>query len=151
MKPFHLLSLVALTAVVLFFSAGWCTAQQLAWYDSSGEPVAYVDFGQDDVIYLWDGTPVAFLGRDGRDVCIFGFNRSFLGWYENGVIYDRQGDIVGSRKGALMMAYNEWEPFRGFQKFAPLKPIQPFAPFKPFFSQRWSNADLVDFLRSGED
>ncbi|MFN9800350.1 MAG: 4-fold beta flower protein, partial [Bacteroidota bacterium] len=48
-------------------------------------------------------------------------------------------------------AYNEWEPFRGFQKFAPLKPIQPFAPFKPFFSQRWSNADLVDFLRSGED
>ncbi len=123
-------------------------AQQVSLYDSEGEAVAYIDYEEDATIYLWNGSPVAFIAKDGSDVCIFGFDRSFLGWYENGVVYDKEGYTVGSRKDALNMFYR-MEPFKGFAKLAPLRPITPFTPLKPFWKNQWSDATLTEFLYLG--
>jgi hypothetical protein len=132
---------------MLSFSA---FAQQVNLYDDRGNVVAYIDYEEGRTIYMWDGTPVAFLARDGQDTGIFGFNRTFLGWYEEGVILDKEGYTVGSRKDALYQFYSEWLPFKGFQQIAPIQPITPFTPLKPFPQNRWSDMSLGEFLRQGE-
>ena len=73
-------------------------AQQISLYDSEGEARAYIDYDEEATIFMWDGTPVAFVEKDGRDLCVFGFNGSFLGWYEDGVIYDKKGYAVGAKE-----------------------------------------------------
>ncbi|MFN8698042.1 MAG: 4-fold beta flower protein [Flavobacteriales bacterium] len=125
-------------------------AQQVNLYDDRGEVVAYIDYDEERTIYMWDGTPVAFLERDGQHTGIFGFNSTFLGWYEDGVVLDLEGYTVGSRKDALIQFYSEWLPFKGFQQIAPIQPITPFTPLKPFPQNRWSDISLGEFLRQGE-
>ena len=39
-------------------------------YDIYGMPVAYIAYGNESVIYLWQGKHVAYLSND----CIYGFN-----------------------------------------------------------------------------
>jgi len=136
--------LILVTALL----ATLANAQQVNLYDSEGEAAAYIDYEEDATIYLWDGSPVAFIGKDGSDVCIFGFDRSFLGWYENGVVFDKDGYMVGSRKDALNMFYR-MERFKGFTQLAPIRPITPFTPLKPFWKNQWSDASLTEFLYLG--
>jgi hypothetical protein len=140
----------ATTALAMLLSLN-AIAQQVNLYDDRGDVVAYIDYDEGRTIYMWDGTPVAFLARDGQDTGIFGFNRTFLGWYEEGVILDKEGYTVGSRKDALYQFYSEWLPFKGFQQIAPIQPITPFTPLKPFPKNQWANISLGEFLRQGED
>jgi hypothetical protein len=62
------------------------SAQQVSLYDSDGEASAYIDYDEDGTIFMWNGTPVAFVEKDGSVLCVFGFNGSFLCWYEDGII-----------------------------------------------------------------
>ena len=57
-------------ACLIFFA----NAQQVSLYDSEGEARAYIDFDEEATIFMWDGTPVAFLEKDGSDICVFGYN-----------------------------------------------------------------------------
>lgn len=43
-------------------------------------------------MYLWGGEPVAYL----EDDRIYGFNGKHIGWYDDGVICDHDGNIVGT-------------------------------------------------------
>jgi hypothetical protein len=139
-RPFLFLMCTAVCAIPqLLLSQG-----QVSLFDADGEAVAFIDYEEDATIYLWDGTPVAYLERDGSDLCIFGFNRTFLGWYENGIVYDAEGYTAGSRENALNMFYR-MERFRGFAQLAPLRPIA------PFWKNRWSNTPLVEFLYAGKE
>jgi hypothetical protein len=67
------------------------------------EIVAYIDYDKDATIYLWEeGTPVAYLYEDDAKVKeVYGFNGKFLGWYEDGVLYDKKGWAVGSKRGVV--------------------------------------------------
>ena len=98
---------------------------------------------------MWDGTPVAFVEKDGRDLCVFGFNDSFLGWYEDGVIYDKKGYAVGARKGAVSMI-TKIERIKGIQKITPIRPITPITPIQPILKNSWSNTSLTEFLYYGK-
>ena len=40
-------------------------AQQISLYDSEGEARAYIDYDEEATIFMWDGTPVAFVEKDG--------------------------------------------------------------------------------------
>jgi len=64
---------------------------ELTIYDRNGRPHAYIAYGDEKIIYLWNGKPVAYL--DGEHV--YGFNSKHLGWFENGVMYDGQGRRIG--------------------------------------------------------
>lgn len=135
------LSLFAFTLIV--------DAQQVSLYDNDGEAQAYIDYEQESTIFIWNGTPVAFLEKDGSDVCVFGFNGTFLGWYVDGIIYDKKGYGVGARKGATNMI-TKIERIKGIQRITPIKPITPITPIQPILKSSWSSTSLLEFLYSGK-
>jgi len=124
-------------------------AQQTSLYDSGGEARAYIDYNQEATIFMWDGTPVAFIEVNRDEICIFGFNGNFLGWYENGIIYEKKGYAVGVRKGAINMIYKP-ERIKGIQKIIPIRPITPITPIQPIWKSTWSSMDLTEFLYFGK-
>jgi hypothetical protein len=112
----------------LFLLSLSAISQQISLYDSDGEARAYTD-------------------RD--EVCFFGFNGSFLGWYENGIIYDKHGYTVGIRKGAVNMVYKP-EHIKGIQRIVPIRPITPIIPIQPILKNYWSSESLTEFLYFGK-
>lgn len=139
--------LLFLTLTILIVST--LSAQQISLYDNNGEARAYIDYDEDATIFMWDGTPVAFVEKDGRNLCVFGFNGSFLGWYEDGIIYDKKGYAVGARKGAVSMI-TKIERIKGIQKITPIRPITPITPIQPIWKSSWSNTSLTEFLYYGK-
>lgn len=136
-----LMTLLSFTLVV--------NAQQTSLFDSEGEARAYIDYDEDATIFMWDGTPVAFLEKDGSDICVFGFNGSFMGWYEDGIIYDKKGYAVGARKGATNMM-TKMERMKSMQKMTPMRPMRPMTPMQPMWKSSWSNTSLTEFLYFGK-
>jgi len=143
-----LLGLMILVAATVF-------AQQITLFDSDEEARAYIDYNKNATIFMWEGTPVAFIEKNGNDLCIFGFNGIFLGWYENGIIYDKKGYAVGAKKESISMVtrvekIEKFEKIKGVQKIIPIRPIKPIAPILPIFKNRWSNTSLTEFLYRGK-
>ena len=136
-----LMTLLSFTLVV--------NAQQTSLFDSEGEARAYIDYDEDATIFMWDGTPVAFLEKDGSDICVFGFNGSFMGWYEEGIIYDKKGYAVGARKGATNML-TKIERLKSMQKMTLMRPMTPMTPMQPMLKSSWSNTSLTEFLYFGK-
>lgn len=136
-----------LTLMMLFVST--LAAQQQSLYDCDGEVRAYIDYNEEATIFMWDGTPVAFVEIDGSDSCVFGFNGRFLGWYEDGVIYDKKGYAVGARYAAVSMT-SKVERIKGIQKATPIRPVTSISPIQPILKRTWSNTPLTEFLHSGK-
>jgi hypothetical protein len=134
---------------VLFLTSISIGAQQVSLYGSDGEATAYIDYNKEATIFLWDGTPVAFITSDRIDICVFGFNGRFLGWYDNGILYDKNGYAVGARKDATNMV-TKLERIKGIQKITPIRPILPMTPIKPMWKNYWSNTSLLEFLYYGK-
>jgi hypothetical protein len=124
-------------------------AQQISIFNKEGEARAYIDFDKNGTIYMWDGSPVAFITTKGKDMCIIGFNGNFLGWYIDGIVYDKKGEVVGARQGALNMN-TKIEKIKGIQKITPIRPITPITPIRPMLKNNWSNTSLSEFLFSGK-
>ena len=141
--------LVILTISISFVLGSTSLAQQVSLFDRDGEARAYIDFEEDATIFLWDGTPVAFLENDGGDVAVIGFNGRFLGWYEDGVIYDKNGYAVGGREGAINMM-TKMEKMKSMKKMIPLRPITPMTPMRPLRRNSWSSTSLSEFLFFGK-
>jgi len=120
-------------------------AQQTSLFDSEGEAIAYIDYEEDATIFMWDGTPVAFLENDGSGNCVFGFNGKFLGWYENGIIYNEEGYLVGAKEGAVNIR-TQREPRKSRQLRVPRKPRTPRVQRTPRWNRSWSNTSLTEFL-----
>jgi hypothetical protein len=140
---------IILVLIVVLAASFASLAQQVSLFDREGEARAYIDFDEDATIFLWDGTPVAFIEKDGREMCVFGFNGRFLGWYEDGIVYDKNGYVVGARKGAISMM-TRIERIKSIQKITPIRPITPITPIQPILKSSWSNASLAEFLWSGK-
>jgi hypothetical protein len=140
-------SLLILLTFLCFSIFGY--GQEISLFDSTGEAKAYIDFNEDATIFLWDGTPVAFIENDRNDLCVFGFNGRFLGWYENGIIYDKQGYVVGSKKGVMNMIYRI-ERIKSIQRITPIRLITSITPIKPFWKNSWSSSSLTELLYFGK-
>jgi len=139
--------------IIIFLSIIGLTnlsAQELTLFDSEGEAIAYIDYSEDETIFLWNGNPVAFLENDGGDIYVFGFNGNFLGWYVNGIIYDKSGNPVGAKKGAVNMRLQR-ESRKSRQYRIPRKPRTPRTPRTPRWSRSWSSISLTNFLYSGKN
>ena len=144
------MSKIILISALLILSAFQIRAQEVTLFDSSGDARAYIDYDEEATIFLWNGKPVAFLENDGSDMCVFGFNGNFLGWYKDGVIRNKNGNAVGARKGAVNML-TSIEPIKSIQEIKPIRPITPITPIKPIFSNSWSSESLTEFLYSGKN
>jgi len=141
---------IFLITILIFIGFVSAKAQEVTLFDSEGVAIAYVDYNKDLTIFLWNGTPVAFLKNDEGNMCLFGFNGKFLGWYNDGIIYNKRGDAVGARKGAVNMM-TEMEPVKNMQQVAPMKPMTPSVPMQPAWSNSWSNTSLTHFLLLGRN
>ena len=124
--------------------------QEITLFDSDGEAVAYIDGNDiDNTIYLWGGTPVAYLSSEGNYYNIYGFNGNHLGWFEDGVVRDNDGYAVGFIKGAVTSVYTQYEPYKSYKSYKPYKSYKSYAPYKPYFQNSFSTEPLVLFLKRG--
>ena len=137
-----------LTVIILFSFAALINAQQTSIFNKGGEAIAYIDYNSDATIFMWDGSPVAFLVKDISNICVIGFNGSFMGWYENGIIYDEAGYAVGAINGATNMV-TQIEPIKSLQHLSSIRPITPIAPIRPIWQNSWSSTSLTEFLYHG--
>tara|TARA_Y100000766_G_C18656234_1_gene482915 strand:+ start:235 stop:666 length:432 start_codon:yes stop_codon:yes gene_type:complete len=139
-----------LLILLLLFIPSVCLSQEISLFNSDGDAVAYIDTDdEDNTIYLWNGTPVAYLSPESNYYNIYGFNGNHLGWFEDGIVRDEDGDAVGFQKGAVSGVYTNYEPYKSYKKYKPYKSFKSFAPFKPYFSNSFSNESFVLFLKRG--
>ena len=136
--------------LLLLFIPSVCLSQEISLFNSDGDAVAYIDTDdEDNTIYLWNGTPVAYLSPESNYYNIYGFNGNHLGWFEEGIVRDEDGDAVGFQKGAVSGVYTNYEPYKSYKKYKPYKSYKKYAPFKPYFSNSFSNESFVLFLKRG--
>ena len=139
-----------LLILLLLFIPSVCLSQEISLFNSDGDAIAYIDTDdEDNTIYLWNGTPVAYLSPESNYYNIYGFNGNHLGWFEDGIVRDEDGDAVGFQKGAVSGVYTNYEPYKSYKKYKPYKSFKSFAPFKPYFSNSFSNESFVLFLKRG--
>lgn len=122
---------------------------KITWFDKDKKAVAYLDYGDDSTIYMWDGRPVAYVEEKEK---IYRFDGRFLGWYVDKVVYDQGGYAVGAEegvwKGSISMLVPQLEPIKGIQLTKPVKHVPAVAPVFPHFENEWSKTSLTDFFLS---
>jgi len=79
---------------------------------------------------------------------IYGFNGTHIGWFENGLVRDYDGDVVACEKNLINMYY-EVEPLKSLKKDPPLRKQAENPRAKPTYRERWSNMLLSVFLQQG--
>jgi hypothetical protein len=119
--------------------------RELNLYDPDGEALAYIDCRDQYTVYLWDGSPVAYLHQSNNLFHIYSFNGKHLGWFVNGVIYDHDGSIVGCSKDVCPIMY-QYEPQKEFKKITQGKRMKDPEPFTPMITGLWSEITLGVFL-----
>ena len=125
-------------------------AQEISLFDSEGDAIAYIDTDdEDNTIYLWNGTPVAYLSAKSSYYDIYGFNGNHLGWFEDGIVRNQDGDAIGFQKGAVSGVYTKYEPYKSYKKYKPYISYKSYAPYKPYYSNRFSSESFVLFLKRG--
>ena len=110
-------------------------------YDSRRQAVAYLDPNDSRTVYLWSGEPVAYV----VDESIYGFNGKHLGWYENGVIVDHDGNVVVSPAIAFRKPVQP-APARGLKGVTPSKETKERTPVKPALASSWSDLSVRHFF-----
>jgi hypothetical protein len=137
-----------LMIVIILGLSSKAFSKEITLFDKDGDAVAYIADDEDATIYLWDGTPVAYLESNGNAFHIYGFNGKHLGWFEDGVVRDRGGYAVGFIKGAINKT-TKYEPYKGYKKYKPYKSYTQYAPCKPYYKSQFSGTYLSLFLKAG--
>jgi hypothetical protein len=119
-------------------------AREIALFDREGTAIAYIDTGEDLTIFLWNGSPVAYLEK----TSIYGFNGKHLGWFKDGIVRDHQGNGVGFVEGAVNKV-TKLEPLKSLRKLTPIRAVQQLEPLEPMFRDSWSRISLDLFLSQG--
>ncbi|MFR9542215.1 MAG: 4-fold beta flower protein [Rikenellaceae bacterium] len=121
---------------------------EITLFDSGGNAVAYVDLDDDLTIYTFKGKAVAYLHSSSGTYNIYGFNGTHLGWFENGIVRDHKGNVVGFIKGAVNI-YTRYEPYKSYKQYKPYKSYKQYAPYKPYNTTQFSDESLLLFLSKG--
>ena len=122
---------------------------EVTLYDQGRDAIAYIDYGDNMTIYMWDGTPVAYLEENEG---VYRFDGRFLGWYEDGIVYDKEGYAVAAREGTLKGEISMVTPLPASpeeeKKGKPDKGVKESKPVLPQFENSWSKTSLTDFFLS---
>jgi hypothetical protein len=144
-------SLMRRTAGILCIAIVSCLGQARAtseaeFFDSKGTAVAYFDYDDADrTFYLWsEGEPVAHMDEDS----LYGFNGKHLGWLQNGVIYEHEGNVVAATVARFKDPVQPPPP-KGPKQYKPYKDYKEYRPYKPPFSTTWSEMTARSFFLQG--
>lgn len=141
-----LLALLVAGALLVSFPCG-ARGEETVLLNFQGMSVAYIDWNDDSTIYLWGGTPVAYL--EGEE--IFGFNGRHLGWFVDGYVRGPGGRMAGFTEETISITARPVRvaPPRGVKRTRPV-PIPPIPPLpRPVFIDDVSPAVLGELLRRG--
>lgn len=124
---------------------------EMSLFSNKGTPAAYVAVDEGMTVYLWSGKPIAYLERDigTTRFHVYGFNGKHLGWFDQGVIWDKHGD--GSCAVKERLQTTQVEPFKALKQSRPLKAIKEIAPVRPDFSNQFGQVDCGLLLAKGEE
>lgn len=122
---------------------------EFSLFEPSGKPVAYLAPAEDMTFYLWSGEPVAYLDNEGEEgPYVYGFNGQHLGWFVNGVIFDRNGLIACASNEILTRT--DYEPYKSYKKYKPYKKYKSRPPRKPDLKMKSSPLGCALLLASGQ-
>lgn len=117
---------------------------EVALFNKKGKPVAYI--AEDgDAVYLWDGTPVAYLYEDK----LYGWNGKQLGWFTNGTVFDIYGLRAGFIKSKSPLV-TELEPPKTMKQLKGAKKVRQTQVAKPVMCYGYSGKSLEALLEEGK-
>jgi len=117
---------------------------EVTLYNKQGKPVAYLanDTG---TIYLWDGTPAAYLYEDQ----IYGWNGRQLGGFVNGTVFDIYGLRAGFIKSKSPLV-TDLEPPKTMKQMKGAKKVKQPPVVKPVMCYGYSTQLLEALLAEGK-
>lgn len=125
---------------------------QVAIYDKDKEAIAYIDYEDEATIYTFEeGEPVAYIVSE---ELVYGFNGKLLGWYSDGVIYDRTYYAVGAKQGIAREGINTVvtrpEKVKHVKRVKPVKHVRENSLTHPLLKNNWSETTLPEFFANGK-
>ncbi|MBS1524062.1 MAG: hypothetical protein JST19_00345 [Bacteroidetes bacterium] len=145
------MKLICFLFAVIFLCGSAKPYREIDLYDSTGNAVAFIDdYITDQVVYLWNGKPVAYLHQNFNNTDVYGFNGKHLGWFEDGKLRDNAGYLLGETKEALGRITSD-VPMKGLKDTPPEQKFREQEPPKPYFSDLWSSTSASDYLPTGRD
>jgi hypothetical protein len=111
-------------------------------FNRQGKATAFCD-GQS--IYLWDGSPVAYLLDDN----VFAFSGRFIGWLSDGWITDDQGKCLLFEPDAVRgpgKPQRQDKPAKGVPQAKPPRGALQTPPAHPAGSTEWSDHTFVQLV-----
>jgi len=115
-------------------------------YNKQGDTIAYFSDDYYETVYLWDGSPVAYV-YDERH--LYGLNGRHLGWFIDEIIYDNNGERIGFTLRSCPVSVAKEEPKPRKRARDELR-SKWSAPPMPKLSSLSATRELEDFLREGE-
>jgi hypothetical protein len=115
-------------------------------YDKAGNAVAYLTEDFHSTIYLWDGTPVAYLYEEQQ---IYGINGHHLGWYVDNIVFNNKGERIGFTFDSCPVSVAKQTP-KDKQKAKDEIRVRWEPLPKPKLGFNFAEQDLADFFREGE-
>ncbi|MFH0844995.1 MAG: 4-fold beta flower protein [Pseudomonadota bacterium] len=115
-------------------------------FDKKGEAAGYIAADYNTTIYLWDGSPVAYLHNEQH---LYGINGRHLGWLIDGIIYDHSGARVGFLFNTCPVSTFK-EPVKGKRRLPDQIRPKWAAPPLTKLTYSLSGQDLTDFLKEGQ-
>jgi hypothetical protein len=108
----------------------------LDFYDSYGQPYAYTDDGKH--IYSFKGIPIAYVSDDS----IYSFSGAHIGYFNEGMIRDRNGDVLlftNVASGGPMKPMKKMKPLKNLKQMRPMKGMRQMRPMRPMKTIGWSS------------
>ncbi len=119
---------------------------EITLFNKNGDAIAYISDDYNKTIYLWDGSPVAYL-YDGQHV--YGINGRHLGRFFNDIIYNSNGERIGFTSGTCPVSIAKESVKAKKQSMDEIRSRWD-APPSPHLRYVLASQKLVDFLTEGQ-
>ena len=120
-------------------------ANDITFYNRSGQAIAWLSAIDNETIYSFDGKPLAYI----YDNCVYSFKGVQLGWYEKGWIFDLEGYCVFCTKNAIggpIKPVCGISPVKSIKKVKPIKGVRAIKRVKRLMNLSWVN-DYQSFFK----
>lgn len=112
-------------------------SHEIQFYDDQGNFVGYIDPLNQDTIFSPFGDPLAYVDN----IAVFNFKGEFLGWYTNGILWDKNGNMLAFVEASAPPTVNVKvvEDFEKTKKAIPKRPMYySRVPTQPKFTYQMS-------------
>ena len=110
------------------------------FYNKTGQPICYLSGKDDETIFLFNGTPVAYI----YNKSVYSFKGKHLGWYENAWIYDKNGYCIfytEHASGGPIKPVKRIAPVKSITRVVPIKSVKSIPPVRPIKRLQWGDSD----------